>query len=637
VSTDVDPRIGTELAGYRIERLLGRGGMSVVYLAQDLRLGRKVALKLLAPELASDERFRERFLRESRLAASLDHQNVIPIYEAGEAGGVLYIAMRYVEGIDLRERLRSDRVLQPADAIALLAQVASALDAAHEHGLVHRDVKPGNVLIARGGHVYLSDFGLTKQTSSDSGITETGQFVGTVDYVAPEQIERQPVDGRTDEYALACVLFECLTGEAPFRSDSLTGTLWAHVSAPPPSVREPQPGLPEAIDQAIARGMAKRPGDRYPSCVELIQAAQAALGLSGQLPIPPTQRRRRWRLAVAAATAVGIAAAVAVVLATRGGSNGPAAPRITQSALVRLSEAKRSAIAAIDTGTAGLTFVRVAAGSDAAWLIDPGRSTVARVDGGTNRVRTTGIGSAPTDVAVGAGAVWVVGSKDGQARLSELDPASGNVRREFTYPYSNLVAVATNADAVWVAANDLTKGNAVLRIDPSTGEITGTKPIRAELRDIGAGVGAIWATAQAGSAGVGGNGEIPLIRIDPSSMRQVAEVSLGRPNATGAARLVVTNNAVWIVGGLDVVRVDSATNQVTRRVPAGNTDVYDIAAGRDAIWLAVGDVPGEVLRIDPATGRVTVALRGIGGSSLLAIAGGPSGIWAYCSCPEGAE
>ena len=214
----VDPRVGLVLAGYRIERLLGRGGMSSVYLAEHLRLHRKVALKLMAPELADDDRFRERFLRESQLAASLDHPNVVPVYDADESGGVLYIAMRYVEGTDLRELLRRSSPLPPARAVAIVGQAAAGLDAAHRRGLVHRDVKPGNILIGEDDHVYVSDFGLTKQASSQSGLTATGQLVGTVDYVAPEQIQGEPVDGRADVYALACVLYETLVGAKPFDS-----------------------------------------------------------------------------------------------------------------------------------------------------------------------------------------------------------------------------------------------------------------------------------------------------------------------------------------------------------------------------------------------------------------------------------
>ena len=226
-SVAADPRIGSEIAGYRIERLLGRGGMGVVYLAEQRVLSRKVALKLLAPELAVDARFRERFLRESELAASLDHPNVIPIYDAGETAGVLYLAMRYVEGGDLGDLLDTEKQLVAKRALELLEPVAEALDAAHARGLVHRDVKPANVLLAQGAgmaeHVYLADFGLTKHTDEGRSLTESEQLLGTIDYLAPEQIEGAQFDGRLDQYALACVLFQCLTGTVPYLVDSNMG------------------------------------------------------------------------------------------------------------------------------------------------------------------------------------------------------------------------------------------------------------------------------------------------------------------------------------------------------------------------------------------------------------------------------
>ena len=251
---------GTTFANYRVESLLGRGGMGVVYLARDLSLDRPVALKLIAPELAQDEQFRTRFLREPRLAASLDHPNVIPIYEAGEHEGQLYLAMRYVEGTDLKSTLERDGKLVPDRTIELLAQVASALDAAHERALVHRDVKPGNVLIDRSGHVYLTDFGITKQTGADS--TETGSVVGTLDYLAPEQIRGEPVDARTDSYALACVLYECLSGKPPFRRNTEAETLWAHMHeqpAPLSGYRALDPVLEEGSRRKGTSGMGAAP------------------------------------------------------------------------------------------------------------------------------------------------------------------------------------------------------------------------------------------------------------------------------------------------------------------------------------------------------------------------------------------
>src|SRR5438876_6434753 len=212
--------VGTELAGYRIESLLGRGGMGVVYRARDLALERDVALKLLAPELAEDIRFRERFLRESRLAASLDHPAIIPIYDAGEVGGHLYIAMRLVDGTDLKRLLADEGVLAPERAFGLLAQVGDALDAAHERGLVHRDVKPSNVLVDERGHCYLADFGLSRRLAEHGPGLTGGRSLGTVDYVAPEQIRGEELDGRADLYSLGCLLYECLVGSPPFTGGS---------------------------------------------------------------------------------------------------------------------------------------------------------------------------------------------------------------------------------------------------------------------------------------------------------------------------------------------------------------------------------------------------------------------------------
>jgi class 3 adenylate cyclase/tetratricopeptide (TPR) repeat protein/predicted Ser/Thr protein kinase len=272
-----DALIGTELAGYRIESFLGRGGMSVVYLAEDLSLGRPVALKLLAARLAEDERFRERFHRESRLAASLDHPNVIPIYEAGEAGGQLYIAMRYVEGVTLGQLLDREGTLEPGRSLVLLGQVASALDAAHARGLVHRDVKPGNVLVTGDDHAYLSDFGLTKRSEGSDSLTDTGGLLGTIDYVAPEQIEGDPVDGRADVYSLTCVLYECLVGEKPFPRDTDLAVLWAHVQDPPPAASPRRSELPVTVDGVLARGLAKDPAERYDSAGELLDATRRAL------------------------------------------------------------------------------------------------------------------------------------------------------------------------------------------------------------------------------------------------------------------------------------------------------------------------------------------------------------------------
>jgi serine/threonine protein kinase len=277
--------VGSQVAGYQIERQIGRGGMAVVYRAFDPRLGRSVALKILAPELASDAAFRERFNREMRAAAAVDHPHIVPVYDAGEASGSLFIAMRYVAGQDLRTLLDREGALPPSRVTRIVSQVASALDEAHSRGMVHRDVKPGNMLIGtvagsgQPDHVYLSDFGLSKQSLSTSNLTATGQFLGTLDYMAPEQVEGRPIDGRADLYALACSAFEMLAGRPPFKREESVAVLWAQVSAPTPSLRALRPELPPAVDQVMARAMAKAPGDRYQSCTAFADALREACGL----------------------------------------------------------------------------------------------------------------------------------------------------------------------------------------------------------------------------------------------------------------------------------------------------------------------------------------------------------------------
>jgi serine/threonine protein kinase len=278
-----DPRIGTEVGPYRIEALLGRGGMGFVYLAHHARLDRKVALKILAPEWSEDPSFRDRFVSESRTAASLDHPNVIPVYDADETDGLLYIAMRYVEGNDLKQIISSEGALDLERIVRIMRQISGALDAAHERGLVHRDVKPANVLVSQSDgrkpeHVYLTDFGLTKHRSSNTGHTATGAFVGTIDYIAPEQIEGKKLDNRTDVYSLACVLFECLTGQIPFKKDADVAVMYAHLMDERPSVTATNPQAPAALDPIVAKAMARDPDERYPSASALMEDIDAALG-----------------------------------------------------------------------------------------------------------------------------------------------------------------------------------------------------------------------------------------------------------------------------------------------------------------------------------------------------------------------
>ncbi|MEA2221039.1 MAG: hypothetical protein QOJ35_3665, partial [Solirubrobacteraceae bacterium] len=262
---------------------VGKGGMGVVYRAEDLQLGRKVALKLLSPELAENEGFRERFVSESRLAAAIDHPHIIPLYGAMDAEGLLFLIMRYVDGIDLKALLKRDAPLAPERAFTIVGQIADALDAAHARGLVHRDVKPANVLVdvttsaQASEHCYLTDFGLTKDTSQDIALTATGQFVGTIPYVAPEQIDGAGQGPATDQYALACVLFECLTGHTPYERKTELDVMWAHLNDDPPSITELRPDLPDDLDAVIAKALAKEPEERYETCGAMVAAARAAI------------------------------------------------------------------------------------------------------------------------------------------------------------------------------------------------------------------------------------------------------------------------------------------------------------------------------------------------------------------------
>jgi len=282
---------GGQLAGYQIEAEIGRGGMAIVYRALDVKLGRTVALKILAPRLAEDQSFRRRFIHESRAAAAVDHPHIVPVFEAGESDGCLFIAMRYVGTGDVRTLLERQGRLSVPRAVAITAQVASALDAAHARGLVHRDIKPANMLLAESGdgrtdHVYLSDFGLSKQALAPTGLTSTGQFLGTLDYVAPEQIEGRTVDGRADLYALACATVEMLTGAPPFRREENLALMWAQLSEPPPALTQRRPDLPPAVDQVIGRALAKSPTDRYRTCMDYAAALRAACASQPGSPAP---------------------------------------------------------------------------------------------------------------------------------------------------------------------------------------------------------------------------------------------------------------------------------------------------------------------------------------------------------------
>jgi Protein kinase domain len=364
----VDLGVGQEFAGHRIDALIGRGGMGVVYLAEHLRLRRKVAIKVLSPELAGEEAFRRRFIRESQLAAALDHPNIVPVFDAGESGERAYISMRYVAGPDLATFLEAEGPLGPDTALGIAVQVAAALDAAHAEGLVHRDVKPANILLepVHGGpfpwRAFLSDFGVTKHLTA-SLTTERGQFVGTVDYMAPEQITGGPIDGRTDEYSLGCVVFECFTGTVPFPRDQQIGVMYAHLQEPPPRVTDRREGLPAGLDGVMRRSMAKQSEQRFDSCSEFVVGAAGAAGVRVSLPpgsaraatprsrgvvpgmggrttvpsharIEPPRRHRGRRVATAVTVGVALVAAAtttAILTTRRPGPQATTTPRATST------------------------------------------------------------------------------------------------------------------------------------------------------------------------------------------------------------------------------------------------------------------------------------------------------------------
>jgi serine/threonine protein kinase len=303
-----DSSIGSVVAGHRIERFVGRGGMGVVYAAVDLALDRTVALKLIAPELAAEPGFRRRFMTESKIAASIDHPNVVPIFRAGEEDGRLFLAMRFVSGDDLRTLVERDGPLAPDRAGAVIGQVAAALAAAHARGLVHRDVKPANVLVTGDDHCYLTDFGLVKDLAATAGATQSATVMGTLDYVAPERIQGGETGPWTDVYALGCVLFFALTSTVVFPLEAPESKLWAHVSEPPPAVSTVRSGIPEALDAVVARALAKDPRERYASASELAAAVAQAGGARLHAPIdrlaravaalPPSHEGERIEAAV---------------------------------------------------------------------------------------------------------------------------------------------------------------------------------------------------------------------------------------------------------------------------------------------------------------------------------------------------
>jgi hypothetical protein len=525
VRSQTEIRIGSEFVGYRIDELIGCGGMGVVYRAYDLRLKRTVALKLVAPELALDERFRARFARETELAMSLEHPNVVPIHDAGDVGGDFYLAMRLVVGTDLRKLLRAEGALEPARVVAICRQVAGALDAAHDKGLVHRDVKPSNVLLDEKEHVYLADFGLTRRLGEQEAPVSDGRSLGTLAYVAPEQIESRAVDGRADVYALGCMLFECLTGTPPYLRGSLLETAWAHLEEAPPAARSLGAELPESVDSVFSTALAKEPGDRYATCTMLIVAVEEALGFrkAGRLG-----RTRSLLVATAALVAVIAAVVATAVLATRGNSGATAPPLYAGANTLARIDPRTDRVSAVIR--VGEWPAASAVGGKSVWVYNEDSSTVSEIDSRTNLVRMiSSVPGPPAEccgylagpaLAADATGAWFV-SASGKPLLTHL--LAGR-RRTHQYALDLTPSgVAVGYGAVWVVGRGA-HDYQLLRIDPGTGRVTArrTFPDSSPVDSVAVAFGSVWAV---------GSADATLYRINPRTAEPSGHVVVGNPPA----------------------------------------------------------------------------------------------------------
>jgi DNA-binding beta-propeller fold protein YncE len=585
---------GTVFAGHRIEMVAGRGGMGVVYKATQLALDRTVALKVIAAGLLEDQSVRNRFVRESKVAASIDHPNVIPIYYAGEEDGIAYIAMRYVAGDDVRSLVRREGALDPRRAARIVAQIASALDAAHAAGLVHRDIKPANVLLATEDHVYLTDFGLTKHALSIAGSTKPGHWVGTLDYVAPEQIRGERVDARADVYALGCLLHYALTSEVPFNREGDEAKLWAHLQDPPPKPSEHHAGIAPAFDDVIARAMAKDPDERYPSAGDLGRAATAAaanerpqlrerlVAKGAAAPIeaptvtaakkPPTAvmgnaqseaetiyeersnpgaKRRNALLgaALAVAAAVGVLSAVALGL---GDNPKPPSTPTPDASATPTSTPEQAPLKVVDELTVGHrpNVIRIDGDNVFVGSFRDTRMRIVSAKTGKLRAYAPKVGVGANDGALGFGSLWLAVARE--HKLVRLDAKTGRPKRAIAFP-SAPTAVATSKDAVWVA---LVPGN--------------QQPDQ-------------------------------LLKLDPKTGQTLANVSY----PYGIMSLTASPTALWVAARrrARVQRVDLKTGAVVKTLRVGNNRSEDIVYNRGALWAATPK-DDAVYKVSTATGDV---------------------------------
>jgi hypothetical protein len=592
--------VGQRLGGYRLDAVAGRGGMGVVYRATQLELDRVVAVKVISPDLAADPVFRERFKREARMLAAVDHPHVIPIHEAGEIDGTLFMSMRWIDGRDLAREIRDANGLDPSRALVILEQIAGGLDAAHEHGLVHRDLKPANVLLearAGGEHAYLTDFGAGRQLEVPSDMTATGAWLGTLDYIAPEVLDGAPAAPRSDLYALGCMLFEALAGAPPFHRDTPLATMAAHRRDPPPSLHSRRPALSPSLDAVLARALAKDPAQRYPSARRLVEAASDALSAArgqatvaseqpaGPVPPPATLRGagsapRRW-LAMAVVIII-LAVAGVIVLSPFGGEAPRSSPQPDSAAAeVRITRVPlgERAIAAF-----------VASGDRRTYVLDLRGNAVVAVDNVSRRVSARiALPAQPRSLVLDRDRerLWV-GLRDRRLVAISLrdDRVSGRPLKVSVAPEE----LAMLGRVLIVANKNPLK---LVRIDPE------------RRRQIGAVVAP--GGAATGMLTYGGSVLVttflpPTLERYDADLRRVASHRLDVSMASDLA--VDPSGLVWIPAPDErtVIRVDPATGELRGApIPVGR-DPFDVAFDSSSAWVTnKGD--HTITRIDLETGR----------------------------------
>lgn len=601
-----EPVLGSTLAGYRLDALIARGGMGVVYRATHLALDRPVALKVIARQFADDEGFRDRFLRESRLAASLDHPAVVPVFDAREEGGELIVAMRLVAGGDLKKRIKTGGPLPAAEAVGLLGQIGAALDAAHAAGIVHRDVKPHNILL-EGERAYLTDFGLAKALG-DSGVISGTSVVGTVEYMSPEQWRGESVGPPADIYALGCVLYEALTGVVPYARRGGAA----------------EPRMPQGLDAVIERAVAKDPAERYTTAGELIEAARERQGatpaatlvlsealeqptvpLDGASPALPAGQRRlapRTKQWLGASVALLVGAVSLGFLLLSGGGPSVSAPieagrpplhLAVDPQAVWVTSAPDGTLSRIDPETAAVAgqplhlekgIAGVATGAGSVWLSSPRRGEVLRVDPASGQLTgRVDVGGRPGAIVFGGGRVWV--ADDSGSGVTAINAAGGRIFKRGIPPHAAPLRLAVGAGAVWASSAST---GAVRRIDLGTATAGAPIPAGRGPAGVTVGGGLVWVA----------NSRVDRVtRVDPATHTLFGvPISVGeRPGGIDAG-----TESVWVANAAEgtVSRIGIESGETEGGPISVGPNPGAIAVGSEAVWVA-NNGDGTITRIEP--------------------------------------